>query len=202
MRSHTDEELMVLCQNDNHEAFEELHTRHRPRILGRIRNLLYSTAPSLHADAPDIAQKVFASVYFNRRRFVPGTHVLPWLFTTASRLTRNHIRDEGVQRRDKRRQRRLYEDNDTEPSEVDNWEPCAKPTPNCLAIEPTDTTARDEVLAACLSVLPADRQELMRLYYYDGLTAAAIAEKLGVSRACVEKRIQSSLAQMRGIPDE
>ena len=44
MRSLTDEKLMVLCQNDNHAAFAELHTRHHPRILGRIRNILYSIA--------------------------------------------------------------------------------------------------------------------------------------------------------------
>jgi hypothetical protein len=44
MRSLTDEKLMVLCQNDNHAAFTELRTRHPPRILGRIRNILYSIA--------------------------------------------------------------------------------------------------------------------------------------------------------------
>ena len=44
MRSLTDEKLMVLCQNDNHAAFAELRTRHHPRILGRIRNILYSIA--------------------------------------------------------------------------------------------------------------------------------------------------------------
>jgi RNA polymerase sigma factor (sigma-70 family) len=202
MRSLTDEKLMVLCQNDNHAAFAELHTRHHPRILGRIRNILYSTAPSLHTDAPDIAQDVFASVYFNRGRFVPGTQVLPWLFTTASRLTRNHIKHECFQRRDKRRQRRLYEDNDTEPSEMDNWEPHAQSNRSPLAIEMPSTTDRDEHLSKCLSALPADRQELMRLYYLEGLTAVVIAERLGVTRACVEKRIQSSLALMRGIPDE
>jgi RNA polymerase sigma factor (sigma-70 family) len=202
MRSLTDEKLMVLCQNDNRPAFDELHVRHHSRILGRISKLLCNTAPSLHADARDIAQEVFASVYLKRDRFVPGTQVLPWLFATALRLTRNHIKHECVQRRDRRRQWPLYEDNETEPSEADNWEPHTEQAPNCLAVEPTDITAHNEQLAKCWSVLPADRQELMRLYYYEGLTAAAIAEKLGVSRACVEKRIQSSLALMREFPDE
>jgi RNA polymerase sigma factor (sigma-70 family) len=206
MNSQTDEKLMEMYQGGNDAAFRELYARRRGVLLHYVTNILNGSAPSLAGDAGDILQDVFAWIHAYRGRFIGGTMVMPWLFTTARRLTRNHVKHECRQRRDKRRVQHLYEDyvpdrpgdrpdgqSDEEPIKRGQFQGHY----NCLAVECPDRNEAREEVAKCLGRLPPEHQEVVRLRYFIGHTAQEIADTLHLAKSTVDWRLRESLALMR-----
>lgn len=72
----SDEELMIAYQLGEAEAFEELYSRHSPKVLGYLRKKVKSEAL-----ANDISQSTFFKLHRNRGRYDAAYPFLPWLFT-------------------------------------------------------------------------------------------------------------------------
>ncbi len=198
MQHQTDEQLMALIQTGNHAAFAVLHDRHHRLLLRQIGYIIYNTAPSLHADIPDILQNVFAFIASHCGTFRHGPTVLPWLCTTAKRLTYNHITQMCGATRDKRRQRPLVENYDHDSDDtIDNWEPRQSTGGDCLAAKPRASLEDAEIVARCLDVLPPRRREVIRLRYYEGLTVPAIADRLHITVKTAAWDIHEALQLMR-----
>ncbi len=79
----TDEELMVLYQDGEYQAFECLYSRHSGRIYEYLRSKVQADA------AQDLLQVVFMKVHRSRSQYSSQYPVLPWLFT----ITRNTVVD-------------------------------------------------------------------------------------------------------------
>jgi RNA polymerase sigma factor (sigma-70 family) len=204
MKDETDEKLMELYQAGSDAAFNELYTRRRGVLLHYITNLLHASAPPLAGDAGDILQDVFGWIHAYRSRFIAGTLVMQWLFSTARRLAYNHIKHECCQRRDKRRLQHLFEDYiPGRPEGLSDDEPIKRGqfqgNFNCLAVEPWDEIAAREEVAKRLSVLPPGHQEIVRLRYFIGHTAQEIAVIMHIPKTTVDWRLRESLAMMRHV---
>jgi RNA polymerase sigma factor (sigma-70 family) len=72
----SDEELMVAYQLGEAEAFEELYSRHAPKVLGFLRKRLSSDA-----QARDVFQATFLKLHKCRDRYDASFPFVPWLFT-------------------------------------------------------------------------------------------------------------------------
>jgi RNA polymerase sigma-70 factor (ECF subfamily) len=72
----SDEELMVAYQLGEAEAFEELYSRHAPKVLGFLKKRLRNDA-----QAKDVFQATFLKLHKCRDRYDASFPFVPWLFT-------------------------------------------------------------------------------------------------------------------------
>ena len=212
MLARSDEQLMDLYQHGNDAAFTEIHRRYEAPLGSYIRNLMRALAPSLMDDSRDILQDVLAWIHAYRGRFIAGTMLRPWLYTTATRLTRNHIKFECRQCRDKRRSRPLNEHFNLQEAE----ENCASDPRvikrgqygyqhSPLAAEVSPDPDHDEHAEAAdaaaqrLAVLPETHKMVIRMIFFEGSTAQEAANRLGVPKTTVDWWRRESLALMREV---
>ena len=103
MNTKTSEELMILHQSGDPDAFKALHQRHRSGVEGRIHRMLSQWAPQLLPGKADLTQEVFARIHSHREAFLPSTRFNAWLFATVQRIVLTHIKHETRRCRDFRR---------------------------------------------------------------------------------------------------
>jgi RNA polymerase sigma factor (sigma-70 family) len=90
----TDEELMIAYQLGEAEAFEELYSRHAPRVLSFLRKKVRGEAL-----ARDVFQSTFLKLHKFRARYDSAFPFAPWLFTICrsellDALKKSHIKQE------------------------------------------------------------------------------------------------------------
>ena len=84
----SDESLMRRFASGSEDAFERLFDRYSPRVVGFAARFL-----GRRAGAEDAAPGGFLRVFRHRERYDPGRPFKPWLFSIASRLVSNRLRD-------------------------------------------------------------------------------------------------------------
>ncbi|MEZ6106916.1 MAG: sigma-70 family RNA polymerase sigma factor [Pirellulaceae bacterium] len=82
-----DVRLMLLVQNDNAAAFEELVSRYQDRLI----QIFDHVVPN-RAMGEELAQEVFLRVYRARKTYSPDAKFSTWLFTIANNVASNAIR--------------------------------------------------------------------------------------------------------------
>src|SRR5215472_15574357 len=92
-----DMNLALRIRAGDQSAFRALVERHQYRILRVLYEIL-----NHRADAEDVAQDVFAKVYFSIHRFDHRSSLFTWIYRIAVNEAYSHLR--------KRRTRRLHED--------------------------------------------------------------------------------------------
>jgi RNA polymerase sigma-70 factor (ECF subfamily) len=194
MIAKTNEQLMELHQRGDPAAFDEIYRRHRGGVEGLIVNMLTKYAPQLLSDTADLVQDVFAFIHAHRQLFIGGSRFTPWLYTTAKRLTQNHVRDETKLRRDYRRTVHLHhEDRDSSRFDAANYAVAEK-----VAAEHNRAVAVRLMVEHGLHQLPNNNlQQVIRLVYLNGLTSDETAKRLGVPVSTVNWWRRESLALMR-----
>lgn len=116
---------------------------------------------------------IVASTFELAWRKLPDDHPQPvgWLIRTASNLVKAELRRQA-------RERRALRDVD-------------------LIHAPDDESSELDTLDRLLGQLPHAQREILRLAYWDGLTAAQIAVVLGCSEQAAWKRISRAKAALR-----
>jgi len=84
----SDEELMIRCRNGDISAFELLVSRYKHQIINFINHLIHD-----YHRAEDLAQETFIRVYDNSDRYIPKSYFKNWLYTIATNLCKNELRD-------------------------------------------------------------------------------------------------------------
>lgn len=74
----TDEDLMVLYQNGNEDAFLALYERHAKRVFGYIKSKVRNEELSV-----DIFQEVFVKIHKSKHLYNKSLPLLPWIFTVT-----------------------------------------------------------------------------------------------------------------------
>src|SRR5688500_12628720 len=156
---HTDEELFLLMNQGDKDAFVELYGRYRGRI--------YAYALRMIGDrerADDVFQETFTRIYQRKDPGRPIQNVSAYIFTTARNICLNAIRD-------------------TKPrTDVEEYHQVVF-QPNHENIELA------ELVRAALELLPQHHREAFVLREYDGLSYQEIAVIMGNTLATVKINI-------------
>ena len=176
VHDHDDEnaELIRLVAAGDTDSLRLLYDRYGTILFGMAYRLLGDRQL-----AEDCVQDVFVTVWRSAGRYDPArARVTTWLFTIA----RNKIVD-MLRWRSRRPVEPLPE----------QWSSDESPD----AAELAAAAENGESVAAAVAELPELQREVVALAYFDGLTHAEIAARLGVPIGTVKGRIRLALERLR-----
>jgi RNA polymerase sigma-70 factor (ECF subfamily) len=157
------------------EWLTDLFGRHSRAVLAYARRRLDSAE-----DAEDVVVEVFATAW--RRREVVPDEALPWLYATAGNVIAHVIRS------DSRRTRLGAKLATVRPLHTADVDP---------AQQVVDAATAHDVVAAALDDLSESDAELLRLWAWEQLEPAEIAQVLGCSPGTARTRMHRARARLR-----
>lgn len=170
----TEEILMARFQAGEENAFVTLFDMYSKRLINFAYRFLFS-----QEESEDVAQQVLLAVYQKKERYDPGRPFRPWLFTIASRIVSNRLRD-------KKRHPRVSLDYQTEDEEgsgmVERSELIEKR-------EVADSCEKNElvnVVCRALEKLPENQRLVVTLARYEEMSHQDIARVMKISLPAVE----------------
>ena len=89
LRELSDEQLVVLCQGDDHAAFATLVDRYKNRIHWLVRRMVGGP------EDEDLTQEVFIKVYQAIPGFRGGSSFKTWIYKIAHNLCLSELRKKG-----------------------------------------------------------------------------------------------------------
>jgi RNA polymerase sigma-70 factor (ECF subfamily) len=165
----TDEELVVLAQGNNEEAFGVIIERYQGRLLRYGRRFL-----SDNDHIEDVVQNVFIKTYQNIRSFDATRKFSPWIYRIAHNAFVNELR----------RQHR-------EPlSFIDFDTLAAHPSYEQDPAGEEDKKTIKALVDSGLETLPAIYKEIIILYYVEDLSYQEISDILHVPLGTVSVRLR------------
>lgn len=170
----TDEELMAAFQAGDEEAFKTLFDRYAARLFNFSLRFFRS-----REEAEDLAQEALLRVYHKKDRFDVSRLFRPWIFTIASRLISNRLRD-------KKRHPHLSLDKPLENSDGDEMviEPSepTRLTPDCIE----ENTQLVQAVQRALDDLPESQRTAVVLARYEEMSYEEIAESMSTSVSSIK----------------
>lgn len=167
-------ELMRRCQAGEAGAFEEFVRFHH----GRVHSVIYSILRNTN-DADDIAQQVFAKIYFSLKKFNFRSAVSTWVYKIAVNECYDHLRKQKV--------RKAVTQADLSEEEVARLENTDWKGTGTGGFE-AQALARDTV-AKLMARLPEEDRILLVLKEVEGYPVHEIAEIVGINENTVKVRL-------------
>ena len=172
-----DVELVRRVSGRDQDALRALYDRYGAMVHGMAYRILGDRQL-----AEDCAQEVFVSLWRGAGRFDPArARLTTWLFT----ITRNTAID-MVRRRSSRRAEPL----------PDDWQAADESPGTAELVAAAESSER---VASALGELPQPQLEALSLAYFEGLSHAEIAERLGLPLGTVKGRIRLALDRLRDL---
>lgn len=172
--------------------------RFRDELVALARFQLFAWAgPKL--DASDVVQDALLRAHAARGEFRGTTEVemRAWLRAILGRTLANVVRDFRRDKRDVRRERPLEAALDASGGRLDAWLAASQTSPSAGA-------GRAELLdrlAAAVAALPDDQRRVVLLKHAEGLSANAIATRLGATVPAVAGLLRRGLRTLRDLLD-
>lgn len=164
-----DAELLEAWRRGDGAAGSELFERHYPPIVRFFAN-------KVAGDPADLIQETFEACVSGRDRLREGGSFSAYLFGAAYNVLRRHYE----------RSRKHGERFDPATASAEDLSPGPA----------TMMSQRDEqrVLLAALRRIPLEQQVVLELFYWEGMTSAAIAEALAMPHGTVRTRLRRARA--------
>lgn len=169
--TYSDEQLVVLMQQDNESAFTEIYNRYWKTLYVSAHNIL-----QLRTAAQDAVQEVFISLW-KRRNSVEIESLKSYLFQAVRFQVFKAIR--------------------ADKTDHDFFNRLSRVSKDILTEDPLLFKELEAVLQQVFNSLPADEREIFRLHREDGLTYREIAEEKNISVKTVEKKMSQALKRIR-----
>jgi len=166
-----DEELVGLVRKGDARAKDTLARRHGPALRRLVRRWVNE------ADAEDVAQRALVRAFERLGEMRSDASFRAWLYTIATNLAKNHVRDRG-----RHETRELVE--------VDLVTD-ALGTAKLVARE-----ARDRVLAE-IGRLPEKQRAAVELRLFEGLSFREVGERIGCSEDSAKVNYHHALKRLR-----
>jgi len=169
----TDEALMLRVQDGDKSAFRMLIARHIDRIVGTARRIVGPT------EAEDIAQDVFLKIWTNRQQWTPGqAKFKTWLYRVAVNRCIDFTRK-------------------NKPSSIDDVPDIVDdaPSPYAQCAQQQDVAR----LRDAMTHLSEHQRTAITLYYHESLTAAEVAEIMGIKLNAVESLLKRGRQKLRDV---
>jgi RNA polymerase sigma-70 factor, ECF subfamily len=174
-----DVELHLALTGGDREAFDELYRRYAAAAYGLAYRL---TGQRLLAQ--DVVADSFLALWRAPEAYDPARGTFRTFF-----LSLVHHRAVDTIRREERMRRRNERASNLEP-------PAVEDVAEGVVDEAYLSVRRREVLTA-LDTLPPDQRRVLEMAYFEGLTQAAIAERLGIPLGTVKTRTFAAIQKLR-----
>jgi RNA polymerase sigma-70 factor (ECF subfamily) len=166
-----DGSLILRIRAGDESAFRELVERYQSRIFRVVYGIL-----NHQADAEDVAQEVFAKVYFAIHRFDHRSSLITWMYRIAVNEAYSHLRKLRTRRRYEGEQPRDAAGADLH--SVIDW----RPTPD-------RAVAHRDLLNKLLALIPEDDRLLLLWKEVEGCSIASLAEMTGMNESTIKVRL-------------
>jgi RNA polymerase sigma-70 factor (ECF subfamily) len=180
----SDEELMLECRKGDMSAFELLVRRYQDALV----NYIHYTINDYHR-AEDLAQETFLRVFKSASRYEPKASFKSWLYTIATNLSRNEIRNRA------RRKTCFLEDMVDENEDVYDSEFMidTRFQPDILY----EKKERQQFIKKTLKQLPENQRLALTLVTYQELSYEEISEILNCSVGAVKSLLHRARQNMK-----
>ncbi len=151
------------------DAFSEMVQVYQSRVRAFIGSFLRN--PDV---VDDLAQETFIQAFKTIGQYQAGASFCSWLFGIGRNLSLNHCRKEKNRRQ---REQKWW-------SETDELDMSL-----CDAAVPERAEEKVKALTECVSQLPKTSAQLVRGFYYEGLSGDTLAESLHMTANAVRQRL-------------
>ncbi len=172
----TDEELILLVQEGQNQAYDILVGRYKNRLYSYLYRLLGN-----ESEAEEFAQEAFVRAYMHADKYKTIARFSTWLYTIATNLVRNRIRNI------KRRPRTISMWAEDSGGEDGRWVDIKDDGPN-----PEDTMDQkklQELIQKAIEKIPSRYRPSFVLREINGLSYEEIAATTGLKLGTVRSRI-------------
>ena len=171
----TDEAALVRrVQAQDELAFREIVDRYQTKVYSIIYGILRN-----HNDAEDIAQQVFAKVYFSIRNFDFRSSLLTWVYKITVNECYDYLRKKKVRKL-------VYESDFTEDDAVKMENSSAAVS---LAPGADEDLARRELILKLLEKISAEDRQLMLLKEVEGHSVEELAQMTGMNENTIKVKL-------------
>lgn len=167
--------LLRRCQAGEPGAFEEFVHRYQPRVQAVIYSILRNSN-----DAEDIAQQVFAKVYFSMSKFDFRSAVSTWIYKIAVNECYDYLRKQKV-----RKAVLLADLSEEEAARVENLDPAAQ----AGAANLEERAELKEITEKLLRRLAPEERILLILKEVEGYSIQEVANVLGLNENTAKVRL-------------
>lgn len=176
----SDATLVAWVARGNERAFEELYARHASFIFAVVRPLMQESA-----EADEVVADVFLQIWKSSSQYdVSRGTVTAWVASMARGRSLERVRKAG-------RRQRLTEQHPTLP-------PDGLETADAEGVDPVT----EALLQKSLDRLPEAQRRVIEMAYFNGLSHAEIARRLGEPLGTVKTRLRAGLEKMRRVLSE
>ena len=176
VHKYNEDELVVLLQRQDQQAFSYLYDNYAPALNGVIFRLVEDRALS-----EDILQEAFVKIWNNFSSYDKSKgRLFTWMMNLTRNLTIDTLRSKGY-----KKQHKISGDENS----VDNLQ---------------DTTAGSDKFDAMgirkqLKNLKPDQRIVIDLAYFNGFTQDEIAKEIGIPLGTVKTRMRTAILELRKI---
>jgi RNA polymerase sigma-70 factor (ECF subfamily) len=174
-----EEKLVERLKRRDEAAFNEVVRLYEAKIFRLVLRMIGD-----RAEAEDVAQEVFVTVFKSIDGFRGDSKLSTWLYRVATNHTKNRIK--YLSRRARGAKKELDEIADRDAIESATMSTSAQvPRPDEMA----HARQTETIIQAALSELPADQRELVVLRDVENMTYEEIQEKTGLPEGTVKSRL-------------
>jgi RNA polymerase sigma-70 factor (ECF subfamily) len=173
--SKSDEALLVRrVQAGDEMAFREIVERYQSKIYSIIYGILRN-----HNDAEDIAQQVFAKVYFSIRNFDFRSSLLTWIYKITVNECYDYLRKKKV--------RKLVYESDFSEDDALKMENCDAAVEQSGPID--ERLANRDLVTKLLAKIPEQDRSLLMLKEVEGHSVEELAQMTGMNENTIKVKL-------------
>jgi len=166
--------LVRRVQAHDELAFREIVERYQAKIFSIIYGILRN-----HNDAEDIAQQVFAKVYFSIRSFDFRSSLLTWIYKITVNECYDYLR--------KKRVRKLVYESDFSEEDAQRMEASDPATDQAMPID--KTLAQRDLVTKLLDKVSAEDRSLILLKEVEGHSVEELAAMTGLNENTIKVKL-------------
>jgi RNA polymerase sigma-70 factor (ECF subfamily) len=182
LRELSDEQLVVLCQGDDHAAFAALVDRYKNRIHWLVRRMVGGP------EDEDLTQEVFIKVYQAIPGFRGGSSFKTWIYKIAHNLCLSELRKKG------RRGEHLSIE-----EEGDERLHCLLPDARHGLEDEIEKRDLSQSIRTLMERLPPQYRTVLTLFYLEQAKYEEIADIMGIPLGTVKTHIHRARLRLRDL---
>jgi RNA polymerase sigma-70 factor (ECF subfamily) len=180
----TDAILVLRCQEDDSQAFDEIVRQYKDGIYNYILRMI-----SNRDDAEDLAVEVFVRAFAAIKSFRRDSNLRTWLYRIATNLCIDKYRRYGIERKKLVPLEREYGDGEIRPMDLPD-----------TSFDPEKLLGQKELsdqIHRAIAKLPEKLRAPILMYDMEDMSYGQIAEVLGCPIGTVKSRIFKARTQLR-----